>query len=135
MAKNDNTKKIEFHDEMFKIRVQADKGSSNNESRGNQEVLNRVKTVIRPILKKFIKEDSLLTLQSSGPNDFYISYANAKLLKIYIRASETGEIRLSFVSTRKFSDVSLTTFSEEEICTAVQRALLDWYNDLFSSLS
>lgn len=126
MSKEDEF--VDFRDQIRKLKKEkSSKNRWNQDDVNDQDVIDRVRSEMMPVIIAFVDTDRTLEMQSNTFRVTYISYANIRVYGLWVSATSLDNINIyaefDSISTRIYSG----SFSEKEIKTTVKNALLDWY--------
>ena len=107
--------------------------TANNVFQGNKEVLEQVKTVIKPVITAFIEGDRSLLLQSTDSNGFFVSCGYSHVTHIWITSAATDNVVIMMQHNPQSQVVYAGHVNKEDIEKAVKNALLSWYTSIFST--
>lgn len=129
MNQEDDFDFVDFRDQIKQL-----KQERMNKSRWYQDdandVIERVKSEMLPVIRAFVETDRALEMQSTTARAIYISYANAKIFGLWVSATSLENISIDAVFDSISTCIYAGGFIEKEIKAAVKHALLDWYSKL-----
>ncbi|GMK49094.1 hypothetical protein [Paenibacillus glycanilyticus] len=124
MSKEDEF--VDFRDQLKKLKNEK-KNKSNWDQEDVNDVIERVKSEMLPVIKAFVDTDRTLEIQSNRSRAIYISYANSRVYGLLVSATSLDRINIDAVFDSYSTRIYSGNFIEKEIKTAVKNALLDWY--------
>ncbi|WP_336776973.1 hypothetical protein [Paenibacillus sp. MMO-58] len=127
MSKEDDFE--DFRDQMKRL-----KNEKKNKSHWDQDdvndVIERVKSEMMPVITAFVDTDRTLEMQSNTSQAIYISYANARIYGLWVSGTSLDRISIDAVFDSVSTRIYSGSFNEKEIRTTVKNALINWYRHI-----